>query len=131
MTEFNAQVNGLFAAAAIISEKKNADKELVQQQASYIKAVKAHLHVASCHDLRKKPTSIVEIKLLQLEKSHHQTCLFEDMLNSYCAVVCCHFLLAIHALTDIFKNNLSALKHIVITSAESVKKKDDNKLALL
>jgi len=31
-------------------------KELVQQQASYIKAVKAYLHVADCHDLRKKLT---------------------------------------------------------------------------
>ncbi len=129
MTEFNAQVNRLFTAAVIISEKKNAGKELVQQQTSYIKAVKAHLHVASRHGLRKKPMSIVKIKLLQLEKSCHQTHLFEDMLDSYCAVVCCHFPLTIHALTDIFKNNLSALKHVVITSAESVKKKDDNESA--
>ena len=91
--------------------------------------IEAHLHVASCHDLRKKPMSMIEIKLLQLEKSHCQTCLFEDMLNSYCAVVCCHFLLAIHALTDIFENNLSALKHVIITPAESVKEKDDNKSA--
>jgi len=97
---------------------------------SYIKVIKAHLHVADCHDLRKKPTSIVKIKLLQLEKSCCQTCLFEDMLNSYCAVVHCHFPLTIHALTDIFKNNLSALKHVVIAPAESVKKKDDNKSAL-
>ena len=104
-------------------------KELIQQQTSYIKAVKAHLHVADCHDLRKKPTSIVKIKLLQLEKSCHQTCLFEDMLNSYCAVVCCHFPLTIHALTDVFENNLSALKHIVIAPVESVKKKDGNELA--
>jgi len=102
-------------------------KELVQQQASYIKAVKAHLHVADCHDLRKKLTSMIKIKLLQLEKSCHQTCLFKDMLNLYCAVVCCHFPLTIHALTDIFQNNLSALKHIIITFAESVKEKDDNK----
>jgi len=94
---------------------------------SYIKAVKTHLHVADCHDLRKKPTSIVKIELLQLEKSCHQTCLFEDMLNLYCAVVCCCFSLTIHALTDIFKNNLSALKHVVIAPAESVKRKDDNK----
>ena len=121
------QVNRLFTAVIIISERKNADKELVQQQASYIKAVKAHLHVADCHDLRKKPTSMIKIKLLQLEKSHHQTCLFEDMLNSYHAVVHCHFLLTIHALTDIFQNNLSALKHIVIMSTESVKREDDNK----
>jgi len=105
-------------------------KELIQQQASYIKAVEAHLHVADCHDLRKKLTSMIKIKLLQLEKSCHQTCLFKDMLNSYCAVVCCHFSLTIHALTDIFQNNLSALKHIVITSAESVKEKDDNKSVL-
>jgi len=130
LTEFNAQVNGLFAAATIISERKNTDKELVQQQASYIKVVEAHLHVADRHDLRKKPTSIVKIELLQLEKSCHQTCLFKDMLNSYCAVVHCHFPLAIHALTDIFENNLSALKHVVIMSAESVKKKDGNKSAL-
>jgi len=74
---------------------------------------------------------MIKIKLLQLEKSCHQTCLFEGMLNSYCAVVCCHFPLAIHALTDVFQNNLSALKHVVITSAESVKGKDDNKSALL
>jgi len=74
---------------------------------------------------------MIKIKLLQLEKSHHQTCLFEDMLDSYCAVVHCHFSLAIHALTDVFQNNLSALKHVVIASAESVKKKDDNKSALL
>jgi len=93
--------------------------------------IEAHLRVASRHDLRKKPTSIVKIKLLQLEESCHQTCLFEDMLNSYCAVVRCHFPLAIHALTDIFKNNLSALKHIVIAPAESVKEKDDNKSASL
>ncbi len=87
------------------------------------------MHVADCHDLRKKPTSIVKIKLLQLEKSHCQTCLFEDILDFYCAVVCCHFLFAIHALTDVFENNLSALKHIVIAPAESVKKEDDNKSA--
>ncbi len=93
--------------------------------------VEAHLHVADRHDLRKKPMSIVKIKLLQLEKSCHQTCLFEDMLNSYCAVVRRHFSLAIHAFTDVFKNNLSALKRIVITPAEFVKKKDDNETALL
>jgi len=131
LTEFNAQVNGLFIAVIIISKKKNADKELIQQQASYIKVIEAHLHVASCHDLRKKLMSMIKIKLLQLEKSHCQTCLFEDMLDSYCAVVCCHFSLTIHALTDIFQNNLSALKHIVITLAESVKKEDDNKSVLL
>jgi len=74
---------------------------------------------------------MIKIRLLQLEKSCCQTCLFEDMLNSYHAVVCCHFLLTIHALTDIFQNNLFALKHIVITSAESVKGKDDNKSASL
>jgi len=105
-------------------------KELVQQQTSYIKAVKAHLHVADCHDLRKKSTSMIEIKLLQLEKSCCQTCLFEDMLDSYCAVVRCHFPLTIHAFTDVFQNNLSALKHIIITSAESVKRENDNKSAL-
>jgi len=96
---------------------------------SYIKAVKAHLHVASRHGLKKKPTLMIKIKLLQLEKSCHQTCLFEDMLDSYCAVICRHFSLTIHALTDVFQNNLSALKHVVITSAESVKRKDDNKSA--
>jgi len=53
------------------------------------------------------------------------------MLDSYHAVVCCCFPLTIHAFTDIFQNNLSALKHIVITPAESVKEKDDNKLILL
>jgi len=105
-------------------------KELVQQQVSYIKVVEAHLCVADCHDLRKKLTSIVKVGLLQLEKSRHQTCLFEGMLNSYHAVVHCRFPLTIHALTDIFKNNLSALKHIVIAPAESVKEKDDNKSAL-
>jgi len=98
---------------------------------SYIKVIEAHLHVADCHDLRKKPMSMIEIKLLQLEKSCHQTCLFKDMLNSYCAVVCCCFSLAIHAFTDVFQNNLSALKHIIITFAESVKRKDDNKSASL
>jgi len=131
LTEFNAQVNELFTAATIISVRENTDKELVQQQASYIKVIKTHLHVANCHDLRKKPTSIVKIKLLQLEKSHHQTCLFEDMLDSYCAVVHRHFPLAIHAFTDVFENNLSVLKHIVITPAEFVKREDDNKSALL
>jgi hypothetical protein len=89
--------------------KRECSKELVQQQASYIKVIKAHLHVASRHDLRKKLMSMIEIKLLQLEKLHHQTCLFEDMLNSYRAVVHCHFSLIIHALTDVFQNNLSAL----------------------
>ncbi len=89
------------------------------------------MHVVSCHDLRKKPTSMIKIKLLQLEKSHCQTHLFEDMLNLYCAVVRRCFPLTIHALTDVFQNNLSALKHIVITSAESVKKEDDNESALL
>jgi len=74
---------------------------------------------------------MIKVKLLQLEKSCCQTCLFEDMLDSYCAVVHCHFPLAIHAFTDVFQNNLSALKHVVITPAESVKKKDDNKSALL
>jgi len=93
--------------------------------------IETHLHVADHHGLRKKSTSMIKIKLLQLEKSCHQTCLFEDMLDSYCAVVCCHFLFTIHALTDVFQNNLSALKHVVIAPAESVKKKDDNKSALL
>ena len=88
------------------------------------------MHVADRHDLKKKSMSMIEIKLLQLEKSCCQTCLFEDMLNSYHAVVHCHFLLAIHALTDVFQNNLSALKHIVITPTGSVKGKDDNKSAL-
>jgi len=106
------------------------NKELVQQQTSYIKVIQAHLHVADRHDLRKKLMLMIKIKLLQLEKSHHQICLFEGMLDSYHAVVHCHFSLTIHALTDIFHNNLSALKHIVITSAESVKKKDNNKLVL-
>jgi len=87
------------------------------------------LHVADCHGLRKKPTLIVEIKLLQLEESCHQICLFEDKLNSYCPVVHCCFLLTIHALTDVFENNLSALKHVVITPAEFVKAKDDNESA--
>ena len=93
--------------------------------------IEAHLYVADCHDLRKKLTSMIKIKLLQLEKSHHQTCLFEDMLDSYHAVVRCCFPLTIHTFTDIFQNNLSALKHIVITPAESVKRKDNNKSALL
>jgi len=92
--------------------------------------IEAHLHVASRHDLRKKSTSMIEIRLLQLEKSCHQICLFEDMLNSYCAVVRRHFSLTIHALTDVFQNNLSALKHVIITPAESVKKEDDNKSTL-
>jgi len=131
LTEFNAQVNRLFIAVIIISEKKNTSKELIQQQISYIKAVKAHLHVADCHGLRKKSASMIKIRLLQLEKSHCQIHLFEDMLNSYCAVVRCHFSLTIHAFTDVFQNNLSALKHIVITPVESVKKKDDNKSASL
>jgi len=74
---------------------------------------------------------MIEIKLLQLEESHHQICLFEDMLNSYHAVVHCHFPLTIHAFTDVFQNNLSALKHVIIMSAESVKRKDDNKSASL
>jgi len=74
---------------------------------------------------------MIEIGLLQLEKSHCQTCLFEGMLDSYCAVIRCHFSLAIHALTDNFQNNLSALKHIVIAPAESVKREDDNKSVLL
>jgi len=98
---------------------------------SYIKAVKTHLHVVSHHDLRKKSTLMIEVRLLQLEKSCHQTYLFEDMLDSYCTVVRCCFPLTIHALTDIFQNNLSALKHIVIATAESVKGKDNNKSALL
>ncbi len=93
--------------------------------------IKAHLHVADRHGLRKKSTSIVKIGLLQLEKSCHQTCLFEDMLDSYCAVVRRHFSLTIHALTDVFENNLSALKHVIIVPAESVKRKDDNKSASL
>jgi len=131
LTEFNAQVNRLFTVVIIISEKKNADKELIQQQTSYIKVIKTHLHVVSHHGLKKKPTSMIKIKLLQLEKSHCQTHLFEDMLDSYCAVVHCHFSLTIHALTDVFQNNLSALKHVVIASAESVKRKDDNKSASL
>ena len=85
------------------------------------------MHVADCHGLRKKPTSIIKIKLLQLEESCCQIRLFEDMLDSYHVVVRHHFSLAIHALTDIFKNNLSALKHIIITSVKSVKREDDNK----
>ncbi len=93
--------------------------------------IEAHLHVVDRHGLRKKPMSMIKIKLLQLEESCHQTCLFEDMLDSYCAVVRRHFPLAIHALTDVFQNNLSALKHVVITPAESVKGEDDNKSALL
>jgi len=50
------------------------------------------------------------------------------MLDSYCAVIHCCFSLTIHALTDVSQNNLSVLKHVVIASAESVKKEDDNKL---
>jgi len=130
LTEFNAQVNRLFITVIIIFKRKNVSKELIQQQASYIKAVETHLHVADCHDLRKKPMSMIKIELLQLEKSCCQTCLFEDMLNLYCAVIHCCFSLTIHALTDVFQNNLSALKHIIITPAESVKKKDGNKSAL-
>jgi len=122
LTEFNAQVNELFITVTIIFKKKNTSKELVQQQTSYIKAVEAHLHVANRHDLRKKPMSMIKIGLLQLEKSCCQICLFEDMLDSYCAMVRCLFPLAIHALTDIFQNNLSA---------ESVKRRDDNKLTSL
>jgi len=97
---------------------------------SYIKVIKAHLCVADCHNLKKKLMSMIKIELLQLEKSHHQICLFKDMLNSYCAVVHCHFSLTIHAFTDVFQNNLSALKHVIIVSAESVKKKDNNKSVL-
>jgi hypothetical protein len=57
------------------------------------------LHVADRHGLRKTNIN-VEIKLLQ--QSCCQTCLFEDMLNSYCAVVPVIFH-SLYAFTDIFR----------------------------
>jgi len=84
-------VNELLTAAAAISKRKNADEKLVNLQATYTKAVKTHLHVARRHRLCKRSTSAVEVKLLQLKEVCHQTRLFEEMLNLYCAVVCCCF----------------------------------------
>jgi len=91
-------VNELLVAATAVSEGENANEALVQRQADYTKAVEAHLRVAGRHGLRKKPTSAVEVRLLQLEELCRQTCLFEGMLDSYRAVVRRRFLLAIHAL---------------------------------
>jgi len=88
-------MNKLLTAAAAISKKKNAGEKLVNLQTTYIKAVKAHLHVAKRHRLHKRLTSAVEVKLLQLKEVCHQTRLFEEMLNSYHAVVCCCFPFAI------------------------------------
>jgi len=93
--KFNNQVNKLLTAAAAISKRKNTSKKLVNLQAIYTKAVEAHLHVVKRHKLHKRLTSAVEVELLQLKEVCHQTCLFEEMLNSYCAVVHCCFLFAI------------------------------------
>jgi len=84
-------MNKLLAAAAAISKRKNVSKKLVNLQAIYIKAIETHLHVAKRHRLHKRLTSAVEVKLLQLKEARCQTRLFEEMLNSYCVVVCCHF----------------------------------------
>jgi len=93
--KFFNQVNKLLTAAAAIPKRKNASEKLVNLQATYTKAVKAHLHVAKRHKLHKRPTSAVEVKLLQLKEACHQTRLFEEMLNLYRAVVRCCFPFAI------------------------------------
>jgi len=84
-------MNKLLTAAAAILKRENADKKLVNLQATYIKAVNTHLHVVKRHRLHKRLTSAVEVELLQLKEMCHQTCLFKEMLNSYCAVVHCCF----------------------------------------
>jgi hypothetical protein len=65
LTEFNAQVNRLFTA---VSSYLRENKQRAGSAADKLyQSVEAHLHVADCHDLRKKPTSMIKIKLLQLE----------------------------------------------------------------
>jgi len=91
-------MNKLLTAAAVILKRKNADKKLVSLQTIYIKAVKTHLHVVKRHELCKRLISAVEVKLLQLKEVHHQTHLFEEMLNLYCAVIHCHFFFTISLL---------------------------------
>jgi len=59
----------------------------MQHQINYTKAVKAHLHIVSHYDLKKKSMSVIKMRLLQLKESHCQICLFEDMLNSYYTVI--------------------------------------------
>jgi len=88
-------MNKLLTAAAAILKRKNAGKKLINLQTIYIKAVETHLHVVRRHELHKRLFSAVEVELLQLKEVHHQTCLFEEMLNLYCAVVCCCFSFAI------------------------------------
>jgi len=88
-------MNELLTAATAISKKENAGKKLVNLQTTYIKAVETHLHVVKRHKLHKRLISAVKVKLLQLKEMCHQTCLFEEMLNLYCAVVRCHFPFAI------------------------------------
>jgi len=88
-------MNKLLTAAAAISKRKNADKKLINLQTIYIKAVETHLHVVKRHRLCKRLTSAVEVELLQLKEVCHQTHLFEEMLNLYCAVVRCCFPFAI------------------------------------
>jgi len=88
-------MNKLLTAAAAILKRKNTGKKLMNLQTIYIKAVEAHLHVVKRHDLCKRSISAVEVKLLQLKEVHCQTCLFKEMLNSYCAVIHCHFSFAI------------------------------------
>jgi len=88
-------MNKLLTAAAAISKKKNTGKKLVNLQTIYTKAVETHLHVAERHGLCKRSTSVIEVELLQLKEACHQTHLFEEMLNLYCAVIHCCFPFAI------------------------------------
>jgi len=93
--KFFNQMNKLLTAVAAISKRKNTGKKLINLQTIYIKAVETHLHVVKRHKLHKRLTSAVEVKLLQLKEVRRQTCLFKEMLNLYCAVVCCCFPFAI------------------------------------
>jgi hypothetical protein len=95
-------MNKLLTAAAAILKRKNTDKKLVNLQTIYIKAVETHLHVVKRHRLHKRLTSAVEVELLQLKEVCHQTHLFEEMLNLYCAVVHCCFPFAIRFFANIF-----------------------------
>lgn len=60
---------------------------LGERQAKYTEEVTAFCRVAGRYGLHKKPTSMVEVGLLQLEESRHTTWALEGLLDLGRAVV--------------------------------------------
>ena len=72
--------------------------ELSQRQGDYTAAVTAAMRVAGRHELRKKPTSMVEVGLLQLEEQRRMNRVLEGMLDVQRAVVSRRFTIAVRSL---------------------------------